>query len=49
MDDADTPMDGRFFAVPPSLRAAIMGIDRYNSSDFVDGRVEDGKQGCTEI
>jgi hypothetical protein len=32
MDDADTPMDGRFFAVPPSLRAAIMGIDRYNSS-----------------
>jgi len=38
MDDADTPMDGRFFAVPPSLRAAIMGIDRYNSSDFVDGR-----------
>jgi hypothetical protein len=38
MDDADVPMDGRFFAVPPSLRAAIMGIDRYNSSDFVDGR-----------
>jgi hypothetical protein len=38
MDDADTPMDGRFFAVPPSLRAAIMGIDRYNSRDFVDGR-----------
>ena len=23
MDDADTPMDGRFFAIPPSLRAAI--------------------------
>jgi hypothetical protein len=38
MDDADTPMDGRFFTVPPSLRAAIMGIDRYNSRDFVDGR-----------
>lgn len=38
MDDADTPMDGRFFAIPPSLRAAIMGVDRYNSSDFVDGR-----------
>ena len=46
MDDADTPMDGRFFAVPPSLRAAIMGIDRYNSSDFVDGRgVQNGQIG----
>lgn len=38
MDDQDTPMDGRFFVVPPSVRQAIMGIDRYNSSDFVDGR-----------
>jgi hypothetical protein len=46
MDDADTPMDGRFFTVPPSLRAAIMGIDRYNSSDFVDGRgVNNGQIG----
>jgi hypothetical protein len=46
MDDADVPMDGRFFAVPPSLRAAIMGIDRYNSSDFVDGRgVQNGQIG----
>lgn len=38
MDDADTPMDGRKFAIPPSLRNAIMGETRYNSSDFVDGR-----------
>ena len=46
MDDADTPMDGRFFAIPPSLRNAIMGIDRYVSSDFVDGRgVVNGKIG----
>ena len=46
MDDADTPMDGRFFAIPPSLRQAIMGIDRYNSSDFVDGRgVQNGQIG----
>jgi HK97 family phage major capsid protein len=46
MDDADTPMDGRFFVVPPSLRAAIMGIDRYNSRDFVDGRgVNNGQIG----
>ena len=46
MDDADVPMDNRFFVVPPSLRAAIMGIDRYNSSDFVDGRgVQNGQIG----
>jgi N4-gp56 family major capsid protein len=38
MDDADVPMDGRKFVIPPSLRNSIMGIDRYNSSDFVDGR-----------
>ena len=46
LDDADTPMDGRFLAIPPSLRNAIMGIDRYVSSDFVDGRgVNNGKIG----
>jgi len=46
MDDADAPMDGRFFVIPPSLRNAIMGIDRYVSSDFVDGRgVVNGKIG----
>ena len=38
LDDADVPMDGRFIVVPPSVRNSIMGIDRYNSSDFVDGR-----------
>ena len=46
MDDQDTPMDGRFLAIPPALRNAIMGIDRYVSSDFVDGRgVVNGKIG----
>ena len=46
MDDADVPMDGRKFAIPPSLRNAIMGVDRYNSSDFVDGRgVNNGQIG----
>ncbi len=46
MDDADVPMDNRFFVVPPSWRAAIMGIDRYNRSDFVDGRgVQNGQIG----
>ena len=38
MDDADTPMDGRSLVIPPSLRNAIMGIDRYVSSDFVNGQ-----------
>tara|TARA_R110002110_G_scaffold3479_5_gene17750 strand:+ start:1279 stop:2238 length:960 start_codon:yes stop_codon:yes gene_type:complete len=46
LDDADVPMDGRSFIVPPSLRNAIMGIDRYMSSDFVDGRgVKNGQIG----
>ena len=45
-DDADVPMDGRSFIVPPSLRNAIMGIDRYTSTDFVNGKgVETGKIG----
>ena len=38
LDDADVPMDSRVLVVPPSVRNAIMGIDRYNSSDFVNGR-----------
>ena len=38
MDDADVPMDGRAFAVPPSMRNVMLGIDRYVSSDFVGGR-----------
>ncbi len=37
LDDEDTPMDNRFLVVPPALRNAIMGIDRYVSSDFVSG------------
>lgn len=46
LDDADTPMDNRFLVVPPALRNAIMGIDRYVSSDFVNGRgVVNGKIG----
>ena len=38
MDDQDTPMEGRYLVIPPSARRDILGIDRYNSSDFVDGR-----------
>lgn len=46
LDDADVPMDGRFIVIPPSVRNTIMGIDRYNSSDFVDGRgVQNGQIG----
>ena len=46
LDDADVPMDGRFIVVPPSVRNDIMGIDRYQSSDFVDGRgVNNGQIG----
>ena len=37
MDDANVPMDGRHFVIPPSVRNTIMGIDRYVSSDFVNG------------
>lgn len=46
MDDADVPMDGRSFVIPPSLAAEIRGIDRYVSSDFVNsGKVPGGKIG----
>ena len=46
MDDADCPMDGRFLVIPPALRNTIMGIDRYVSSDFVNGQgVVNGKIG----
>ena len=46
MDDADVPMDGRKFVCAPSVRNLIMGINRYVSSDFVNGRgVVNGKIG----
>jgi len=46
MDDADVPMTDRCFVVPPSLRNAIMGIDRYQSSDFTNAQgVQNGKIG----
>jgi len=45
-DDADVPFDNRVFVIPPSLRNAMMGIDRYVSSDFVSGMpVQNGKIG----
>lgn len=36
LDDNDVPMSGRFFVIPPSLTNAIRGIERYNSTDFVN-------------
>ena len=46
LDDADVPMDGRKLVIPPVTRNSIMGIDRYVSSDFVNGRgVVNGKIG----
>ena len=46
MDDVNTPMDGRKFVIAPAVRNAIMGIDRYVSSDFVNGKgVVNGKIG----
>ena len=38
MDDADVPMENRALVIPPAVRSTIMGISRYVSSDFVNGR-----------
>ena len=46
LDDANVPMDNRKLVIPPAARNHIMGIDRYVSSDFVNGRgVVNGKIG----
>jgi len=46
MDDNDVPMSDRFLIIPPSARNALMGIDRYVSSDFGAGQtVVNGKLG----
>tara|TARA_R100000951_G_C2644560_1_gene182099 strand:+ start:1673 stop:2605 length:933 start_codon:yes stop_codon:yes gene_type:complete len=34
LDDNDVPMDQRALVVPPSVRNVMLGIDRYNSSDY---------------
>ena len=38
LDDQDVPMDNRVLVIPPSIRNVIMGEERYQSSDFVNGR-----------
>ena len=46
LDDNDVPMDSRKLVIPPAARNQIMGIDRYVSSDFVNGKgVVNGKIG----
>lgn len=35
LDDADVPMDGRQFIIPPSSRNTLMGIARYTEQAFV--------------
>jgi N4-gp56 family major capsid protein len=35
MDDNDTPMDQRFFIIPPSSRNTLMGLARYTEQAFV--------------
>ena len=46
LDDNDVPMDSRKLVIPPAARNHIMGIDRYVSSDFVNGKgVVNGKIG----
>jgi N4-gp56 family major capsid protein len=35
LDDNDTPMDGRFFMIPPSSRNTLMGLARYTEQAFV--------------
>jgi len=35
LDDADLPMEGRFFLIPPSARNTLMGINEYTAQSFV--------------
>ena len=35
LDDNDTPMDQRFFLIPPSSRNTLMGLARYTEQAFV--------------
>jgi N4-gp56 family major capsid protein len=37
LDDTDTPMDQRFFLIPPSSRNTLMGLARYTEQAFVGG------------
>jgi len=38
MDDNDVPMTGRTWAIPPVAKNTMLGITRFNSSDFTGNR-----------
>jgi N4-gp56 family major capsid protein len=38
LDDNDVPMSDRYLVVPPALKNRMLGIDRFNSSDFVNSK-----------
>lgn len=46
LDDANVPNTGRVLVIPPSAKNTMLGLTRYSSSDFIDGRpVANGKIG----
>jgi len=46
LDDADVPFNERSMIVPPSEKNTLLGIDRFNSSDFTNTRgVQTGQFG----
>jgi N4-gp56 family major capsid protein len=38
LDDNDVPMMDRFWIIPPSVKATLLGISDFISADFVNGR-----------
>ena len=38
LDDNDVPMSDRFWIIPPSVKATMLGIADFVSADYVDGR-----------
>ena len=38
LDDADVPMDGRKFVIPPIAKKDLLTIAEYTSADFISGR-----------
>lgn len=46
MDDADVPMTGRNWVIPPISKRQLLGIERFSSSDYVNkGAVPNGHVG----
>jgi N4-gp56 family major capsid protein len=46
LDDANVPMDGRVFIIPPAMAKTLRGLERYVSNDFRSDRtVESGYVG----